>query len=68
MINFILEIYKIILKILIIIFGGTGIYLILYYPLFLLLGNEAILPYIMGILGVIVYFIAIFNKHLDGDL
>lgn len=69
MFNFLLKIYKMVLKILIIIFGGAGIYLSIYYPLFALLGKEnTAFPDILATLGITIYFIGVLVNIMEDKL
>ena len=67
MLNFIKKIYLFIAKIFIIILGGLGVILGLYYPLSLLMGTDTVVPYLIGGIGGIVYAIGLFVKLVDGD-
>lgn len=67
MLNFIKKLYLFIAKIFIVMLGGLGIILGLYYPLFLLMGPDAAFPYLMGSIGGVVYIMGFLDKLLDGD-
>ena len=63
MLDFIKKLYLFIAKVFIVMLGGLGVILGLYYPLSLLMGTDAIFPYLMGGLGGIFYTIG----FLEGD-
>lgn len=67
MLNFIKKLYLFIAKIFIVMLGGLGVILGLYYPLSLLMGTDTAFPYLMGGLGGVVYALGIMNKLFDGD-
>ncbi len=67
MLNFIKKLYVFIAKIFIVILGGLGVILGLYYPLSLFMGPDASFPYLMGGLGGVVYTLGIIDKFFDGD-
>lgn len=67
MLNFIKKLYLFIAKIFIVMLGGLGVILGLYYPLFLLMGPDAVFPYLMGGVGGVVYIMGFLDKLLDGD-
>lgn len=67
MLNFIKKLYLFIAKIFIVMLGGLGVILGLYYPLSLLMGTDTAFPYLMGGIGGVVYMMGFLNKLLDGD-
>lgn len=67
MFTFIKKLYLFIVKIFIVMLGGLGVILGLYYPLSLLMGTDVAFPYLMGLLGGVIYAIGILNKLIDGD-
>ena len=67
MLNFIKKLYLFIAKIFIVMLGGLGIILGLYYPLSLLMGSDSAFPYLMGGIGGVVYIMGFLDKLLDGD-
>ena len=67
MFNFIKKLYLFIAKVFIVMLGGLGVILGLYYPLSLLMGTDAVFPYLMGGVGGVVYVIGFLDKLLDGD-
>lgn len=67
MLNFIKKLYLFIAKIFIVMLGGLGIILGLYYPLSLLMGSGSAFPYLMGGIGGVVYMMGFLDKLLDGD-
>lgn len=67
MLNFIKKLYLFIAKVFIVMLGGLGVILGLYYPLSLLMGPDAIFPYFMGGLGGVFYAVGFLDKFTDGD-
>ena len=67
MLNFIKKLYLFIAKVFIVMLGGLGVILGLYYPLFLLMGSDSFFPYLMGGIGGVVYIMGFLDKLLDGD-
>ena len=67
MFNFIKKLYLFIAKVFIVMLGGLGIILGLYYPLSLLMGPDSAFPYLMGGIGGVVYIMGFLDKLLDGD-
>lgn len=67
MLNFIKKLYLFIAKVFIVMLGGLGVILGLYYPLFLLMGPDSCFPYLMGGIGGVIYAIGLLDKLIDGD-
>ena len=67
MFNFIKKLYLFIAKIFIVMLGGVGVILGLYYPLSLLMGPDTIFPYLMGGLSGVIYAIGFLEKLCGGD-
>ena len=67
MLNFIKKLYLFIAKVFIVMLGGLGVILGLYYPLSLLMGPDSPFPYLMGGFGGVVYAFGFANKLMDGD-
>ena len=67
MLNFIKKLYLFIAKIFIVMLGGLGVILGLYYSLSLLMGSNSAFPYLMGGIGGVVYMMGFLDKLLDGD-
>lgn len=67
MFNFIKKLYLFIAKVFIVMLGGLGVILGLYYPLSLLMGPGTPFPYIVGGTGGVIYTLGIIDKLLDGD-
>ena len=67
MLNFIKKLYLFIAKVFIVMLGGIGIILGLYYPLSLLMGTNTPFPYLMGGIGGVVYIMGFLDKLLDGE-
>ena len=67
MFTFIKKLYLFIAKVFVVMLGGLGVILGLYYPLFLLMGPDSFFPYLMGGIGGVVYVIGFLDKLLDGD-
>ena len=67
MLNFIKKLYLFIAKVFIVMLGGLGVILGLYYPLSLLMGPDTAFPYLMGGLGGVIYAIGFLEKLCGGD-
>jgi len=67
MFTFIKKLYLFIAKVFIVMLGGIGVTLGLYYPLFLLMGPESMFPYFIGAVGGVVYIVGVLSKFFDGD-
>jgi hypothetical protein len=67
MLNFIKKLYLFIAKIFIVMLGGLGVILGLYYLLSLLMGSNSAFPYLMGGIGGVIYMMGFLDKLLDGD-
>ena len=67
MLDFIKKLYLFIAKIFIVMLGGVGVILGLFYPLFLLMGPDAKFPYLMGALDGVVYAVGFLDKLTEGD-
>ncbi len=68
MFNFIKKFYLFIVKVFIVILGGLGVILGLYYPLSLFMGPDASFPYLMGGIGGVIYTIGFLVNFTDGDV
>lgn len=67
MFTFIKKLYLFMAKVFVIMLGGLGVMLGLYYPLSLFMGTDVAFPYLMGGIGGVVYTLGIIDKLLDGD-
>ena len=67
MLDFIKKLYLFIVKVFVVMLGGVGVILGLYYPLSLFMGPDAVFPYLMGGIGGVIYIMGFLDKLLDGD-
>ena len=67
MFDFIKKLYLFIAKVFIVMLGGVGVILGLYYPLSLLMGPDVPFPYVMGGIGGVIYAVGFLDKLTEGD-